>query len=97
MNPCTLNFYLPILLPSGTLSTALNPSSSSHSLPGSTTWAEMDINFRRSLPDEWYTKRLIYRGLIGMACEGVEVIDGLEFAEGEREKAKWLIDNALDG
>lgn len=55
----------------------------------------MDITFRRSLPDEWYSKRLIYRGLISMACEGIQSIDGLTLSHAERAKARDLINSAV--
>lgn len=37
----------------------------------------MDDKFRQLLPDRWYFKRLVYRGAIKLACETVEVIDGI--------------------
>lgn len=57
-------------------------------------WSELDGQFRRSLPDEWYGRRLLYRGLVMRACPEVEKLDGLEIGEGERRKARELMDRA---
>jgi len=60
-------------------------------------WASLDSSFRRALPDEWYSKRLVYRGLIMAACPKVRVLDGIRVVEGERKKAERLIDAARRG
>ena len=60
-------------------------------------WASLDASFRRALPDEWYSKRLVYRGLIMAACPRVRVLDGVRVEEGERSKAGRLIDAARRG
>ncbi len=93
MNPCNLNYYLPILL-SGTASSALDPSAAGTTTSSSLSWLQLDNNFRRSLPDEWYSKRLIYRGIIMMACDGIVQVDGIAVSDAERVKAGQLIDSA---
>ena len=57
-------------------------------------WAELDAQFRKSLPDEWYCRRLVYRGLVMRACGEVAKLDGVEIGEGERRKAKDLLERA---
>lgn len=120
MNPCTLSFYLPLLLPGGSVASALNPSedvrapgppslsASTFFAPNTTVlaetpamtpavaWSALDHQFRRSLPDEWYTKRLVYRGLVMAACENLGVLDGIVVGEGERDKARRLLERAMD-
>lgn len=54
-------------------------------------WHELDSQFRRSLPDEWYGRRLMYRGLVMRACPEVEKLDGVEISDGERKKAGELM------
>jgi hypothetical protein len=94
MNPCTLNFYLPIIV-TNTAAFCAAQSQGHHPSADSPSWAEMDINFRRSLPDEWYSKRLIYRGLISMACENIDFIDGIQMTNAEKAKATRLVESAL--
>ncbi|KAK4686278.1 protein NUD1, partial [Tremellales sp. Uapishka_1] len=79
MNPSTLSFYLPILQ---------NP----HGGTGEVN--STDREFRRSLPDEWYTKRLAYRGLIMKTCPDITALDGVRIEEGERRKARMLLETA---
>jgi hypothetical protein len=57
-------------------------------------WSELDSQFRRSLPDEWYGRRLMYRGLVMRACLEVEKLDGVEIGDGERRKARELMERA---
>jgi hypothetical protein len=57
-------------------------------------WAELDAHFRRSLPNEWYGRRLVYRGLVMRACGEVVKLDGVEIGEGERRKAEDLMRRA---
>lgn len=95
MNPCTLNFYLPIIVTDTAAFCALR-AQGHQDTPGSPSWVSMDVNFRRSLPDEWYSKRLIYRGLVAMACEGIQMIDGLHMTNAERSKARQLVESALE-
>jgi hypothetical protein len=57
-------------------------------------WSELDAQFRRSLPDEWYSRRLVYRGLVMRACGEVVKLDGVEIGEGERRKAEDLMRRA---
>jgi hypothetical protein len=57
-------------------------------------WAELDAQFRKSLPDEWYCRRLVYRGLVMRACGEVAKLDGVEIGDGERRKAEDLMRRA---
>lgn len=54
-------------------------------------WAARDRKFRKSMPDEWYTKRLAYRGMIMRWSAGLRKLDGVEITEGERKKAGELL------
>ena len=121
MNPSTLGFYLPLILPSSvssppkhladtfqshqnplpnvTLATIRPPDTpgpKSHhrhlaSHPSEVEWETLDAQFRKSLPDEWYSKRLVYRGLIMASCPALRVLDGVKVEEGERRKAASLL------
>ena len=113
MNPSTLGYYLPLILPTPlTSSTTLpdhSPPPKQAPLPSVTLatirplgivqadptpahiWAKLDGQFRRSLPDEWYSKRLIYRGLIMLNCPRLRVLDGITIEEGEKNKAERLL------
>lgn len=62
--------------------------------PSQAEWSELDGQFRKSLPDEWYGRRLLYRGLVMRACGEVERLDGLEITDGERRKAEELLRRA---
>ncbi|EIW72482.1 hypothetical protein TREMEDRAFT_25688, partial [Tremella mesenterica DSM 1558] len=57
-------------------------------------WAVMDREFRRNLPDGWYGRRLLYRGLVMAACPSLRMLDGVKVEEGEKRKAKELIARA---
>ncbi|KAJ7725349.1 hypothetical protein B0H16DRAFT_1594654, partial [Mycena metata] len=70
MNPCTLGWYLPLLVKG----------------EEGAGWAELDARFRRGLPDGVYVGRLAYRGLVMGACGGVRVLDGVAVTEKERAK-----------
>ncbi|KAK8865912.1 hypothetical protein IAR55_001060 [Kwoniella newhampshirensis] len=117
MNPSTLSYYFPLLLPISTQS-ALDPSKSQNQDPDRTitpsstgtnvvnagaapvlasTWTNYDSRFRKKLPDEWYSKRLVYRGLIMRLCPNLEKLDGVEVHDGERRKAGELLRAALGG
>jgi hypothetical protein len=125
MNPSTLGFYLPLILPSSlsnplphpaeafhshqnplpnvTLATTRapdTPAPKSHghhhhlaatSQPSEIEWTTLDAQFRKSLPDEWYSKRLVYRGLIMASCPALRVLDGVKVEEGEKRKAGMLL------
>jgi hypothetical protein len=113
MNPTTLGFYLPLMLPStspvisisGDESPPLkqNPlpsvtlaSFTHHSFPKEAetpahVWAKLDVQFRKALPDEWYSKRLVYRGLIMANCPRLQSLDGVRVDEGEKRKAERLL------
>lgn len=101
MNPCTLGWYLPLLVKD--VPGALQPSESRNSTsskeqPGghgqeraSSSWQELDAKFRRDLPDELYIGRLAYRGLIMRACGRIRMLDGVGVSEKERTKAQKLL------
>ena len=77
MNPCTLGWYVPILV-RGALEAR--------------GWEEVDRKFRRDLPDGAYMGRLAYRGLVMGKCPGIRMVDGVEVSEKERAKAHHLLD-----
>lgn len=56
----------------------------------------MDANFRNTLPDAWYCKRLTYRSLIAMACTAVNKVDGLDVTKSELKKGRTLIELAVE-
>ncbi|KAJ3568381.1 hypothetical protein NP233_g5760 [Leucocoprinus birnbaumii] len=107
MNPCTLGWYLPLLVKD--VPGALQPSESSksngdeeeqHEGKGmekvSNSWQELDAKFRRDLPDELYIGRLAYRGLVMRTCERIRMLDGVGVTEKERTKAQKLLMGILD-
>jgi len=94
MNPCTLGWYLPLLVKD--IPGALQPSEGNRI--GSrgeravvSGWQELDSKFRRDLPDESYLGRLAYRGLVMRACPQIRMLDGVEVTEKERAKADHLL------
>jgi len=93
MNPCTLGWYLPLLVKD--VPGALQPSEGNARGRGERvaghTWQELDSKFRRDLPNESYIGRLAYRGLIMRACPGIRMLDGVEISEKERVKAHDLL------
>ncbi|KAL1663424.1 L domain-like protein [Schizophyllum commune] len=82
MNPCTLGWYLPLLVKD--VPGALSPSAAGE-------WAEMDAKFRRDLPDEAYIGRLAYRGLMMQRCGQLRTLDGVGVTEKESRKAGRLL------
>ncbi|KAL1744080.1 hypothetical protein HDZ31DRAFT_64432 [Schizophyllum fasciatum] len=82
MHPCTLGWYLPLLVKD--VPGALSPS-------GAGEWAEMDAKFRRDLPDEAYIGRLAYRGLMMQRCGQLRTLDGVGVTEKEVRKAGRLL------
>ena len=110
MNPCTLGWYLPLLVKD--VPGALQPSDQDGDQGGrygenskgsgnnsgkssSWQWQELDAKFRRDLPDEAYVGRLAYRGLVMRACREVKTLDGIQVSEKEREKAEKLLTGIL--
>jgi len=107
MNPCTLGWYLPLLVKD--VPGALQPSEqdgdqgeserkgsgNKDGKHSSWQWQELDAKFRRDLPDEAYVGRLAYRGLVMRACRGVKILDGIQVSEKEREKAERLLTGIL--
>ncbi|KAF9493539.1 hypothetical protein BDN71DRAFT_1450228 [Pleurotus eryngii] len=102
MNPCTLGWYLPLLVkdipgalqPSKTSSSSFEPATSNSNGAESRprdTWQELDTKFRRDLPDDAYIGRLAYRGLVMRACGGIRMLDGVEVTEKERKKAMGVL------
>ncbi|KDQ25307.1 hypothetical protein PLEOSDRAFT_1045158, partial [Pleurotus ostreatus PC15] len=102
MNPCTLGWYLPLLVkdipgalqPSKTSSSSSEPATSNSNGAESRprdTWQELDTKFRRDLPDDAYIGRLAYRGLVMRACGGIRMLDGVEVTEKERKKAMGVL------
>jgi hypothetical protein len=93
MNPCTLGWYLPLLVKD--VPGALQPSEGNGDgrgeRAGGYAWQEMDSKFRRDLPDDSYIGRLAYRGLMMGKCPGLRMLDGVEVTEKERRKAQELL------
>ncbi|KAF8606728.1 L domain-like protein [Ceratobasidium sp. AG-I] len=87
MNPFSLGWYLPLLVKD--VPGALQPSETTgkHDAP----WSDLDVKFRRDLPDELYIGRLAYRGLIMRVCTQLRVMDGIEITAPERAKAQKLL------
>ncbi|KAH7885133.1 hypothetical protein F5I97DRAFT_1928557 [Phlebopus sp. FC_14] len=101
MNPCTLGWYLPLLVRD--VPGALQPSEGSGGTEegrgekGSEYgWQELDSKFRRDLPDEAYVGRLAYRGLVMRACPRIRMLDGVEVTEKERSKAGHLLQGIVN-
>ncbi|PPQ81277.1 hypothetical protein CVT25_015061 [Psilocybe cyanescens] len=88
MNPCTLGWYLPLLVKDAP--GALQPSEGG-------VWQELDSQFRRDLPDSAYIGRLAYRGLIMQGCSGLVLLDGVRVSLKERIKAGSLLEGILGG
>ncbi|KAF9235186.1 hypothetical protein BU15DRAFT_89671 [Melanogaster broomeanus] len=104
MNPCTLGWYLPLLVRD--VPGALQPSESNGSSEGERAvcrgekatdcgWQELDSKFRRDLPDDAYVGRLAYRGLVMRACPRIGMLDGVEVSEKERTKANHLLQGIM--
>ncbi|KAF7981491.1 hypothetical protein HWV62_33549 [Athelia sp. TMB] len=93
MNPCTLGWYLPLLVRD--VPGALQPSDKPSSNGGGGKdlgWKDLDAKFRRDLPDAPYIGRLAYRGLVMRACPRIRMLDGVDVTEKERVKASHLLE-----
>ncbi|KAG2115465.1 hypothetical protein DEU56DRAFT_841154 [Suillus clintonianus] len=105
MNPCTLGWYLPVLVKD--VPGALQPSERHGSRDGEDAlargekgsteygWQELDSKFRRDLPDDAYVGRLAYRGLVMRACPRIGMLDGVLVSEKERAKADQLLQGMM--
>ncbi|KAF8158238.1 hypothetical protein B0H34DRAFT_674692 [Crassisporium funariophilum] len=94
MNPCTLGWYLPLLVRD--VPGALQPSEGGRAKgEEGKAWQELDSKFRRDLPDSAYIGRLAYRGLIMRGCARVRLLDGVGVSEKERMKAQELLQGIL--
>ncbi|KAG9087415.1 hypothetical protein FS749_002928, partial [Ceratobasidium sp. UAMH 11750] len=87
MNPFSLGWYLPLLVRD--VPGALQPSEPSGKRDAP--WSDLDVKFRRDLPDELYIGRLAYRGLVMRVCTQLRVMDGIEITAPERAKAQKLL------
>ncbi|CAE6437948.1 unnamed protein product [Rhizoctonia solani] len=87
MNPFSLGWYLPLLVRD--VPGALQPSETNGK--NGTPWSDLDVKFRRDLPDELYIGRLAYRGLVMRVCPQVRIMDGIEITQPERAKAQKLL------
>ncbi|KAG5639424.1 hypothetical protein H0H81_002292 [Sphagnurus paluster] len=95
MNPCTLGWYLPLLVKD--IPGALQPSEGGErAVGGNSGWQELDSKFRRDLPDDSYLGRLAYRGLVMRACPQIRMLDGVEVSSKERAKADHLLVGILN-
>ena len=79
--------------PNGTLS-GCRMSQSFFRQPENENWQEMDREFRRNLPDTWYGRRLLYRGVLMRGLGGLRKLDGINVVDGERRKAEALLSRA---
>lgn len=105
-NPATLNMYLPVIAPTskpkpkkGDANEAREgkeDESRGGSMPNDANWAALDAQYRRQLPDKWYSRRLFYRGLVLAACPHLRSLDAVKVTEGERRKAAQLLEYAND-
>jgi hypothetical protein len=102
MNPCTLGWYLPLLVRDapGALQPCENQDGSSERERNGRKrteygWQELDSKFRRDLPDDAYVGRLAYRGLVMRACPRIRMLDGVEVSEKERTKAHHLLQGIM--
>jgi len=96
MNPCTLGWYLPLLVKD--VPGALQPSEDGRNGEKGASrsgWQELDAKFRRDLPNASYVGRLAYRGLVMQACPRIRMLDGIEVTEKERVKAERLLVSIL--
>ncbi|KIK69884.1 hypothetical protein GYMLUDRAFT_212772 [Collybiopsis luxurians FD-317 M1] len=95
MNPCTLGWYLPLLVKD--VPGALQPSEDGPKGGGGSRsgWKELDAKFRRDLPNDSYIGRLAYRGLVMQACPRIRMLDGIEVTEKERLKAEKILEGIL--
>ncbi|KAJ3998798.1 hypothetical protein F5050DRAFT_1566398 [Lentinula boryana] len=92
MNPCTLGWYLPLLVKD--VPGALQPSEDGRKGDkgaSKSAWQELDAKFRRDLPNDSYIGRLAYRGLVMQACSRIRMLDGIEVTVKERVKAEKLL------
>ncbi|KAG9092056.1 hypothetical protein FRC06_000267 [Ceratobasidium sp. 370] len=87
MNPFSLGWYLPLLVRD--VPGALQPSEATGKRDAP--WSDLDVKFRRDLPDELYIGRLAYRGLVMRVCTQLRVMDGIEITAPERAKAQKLL------
>ncbi|WVQ70970.1 hypothetical protein IAR50_000495 [Cryptococcus sp. DSM 104548] len=106
MNPSTLSYYFPLLLSSSSPSSILDPSIAKPQLADQSMptkpmaappalWHNYDTRFRKNLPDEWYSKRLLHRGLVMQVCPQIRKLDGIVVEDGEKKKAEELLRAAL--
>jgi hypothetical protein len=87
MNPCTLGWYLPLLVKEMPGTDGGPPEGGKKA----DDWQEMDTKFRRDLPNEAYLGRLAYRGLVMRACSKMRRLDGVDITEKERTKAMHVL------
>jgi protein NUD1 len=103
MNPCTLGWYLPLLVRDAP--GALQPSegkdgrtrdhATADERSTGTAWRDLDAKFRKDLPDEAYVGRLVYRGLIMQSCPNIKLLDGVPITNKEKDKAGRLLESIL--
>ncbi|KAJ4482458.1 hypothetical protein J3R30DRAFT_3699990 [Lentinula aciculospora] len=92
MNPCTLGWYLPLLVKD--VPGALQPSEDGRKGDkgaNKSAWQELDAKFRRDLPNDSYIGRLAYRGLVMQACPRIRMLDGIEVTGKEKLKAEKIL------
>ncbi|KAJ6620748.1 hypothetical protein B0H10DRAFT_2215737 [Mycena sp. CBHHK59/15] len=84
MNPCTLGWYLPLVVRDV-------PGAGGGEGEDGKRWATLDSGFRRGLPDGVYVGRLAYRGLVMRGCGRLRVLDGVAVTEKERAKTQGVL------
>ncbi|KAG0326414.1 hypothetical protein BGZ99_009555 [Dissophora globulifera] len=59
-------------------------------------WRRRDVNFRRSLPDNLYVKRSVYRSAVIKSCKRLEWFDGGAIQVRERERTPNVLGDMLE-
>ncbi|KIY71745.1 L domain-like protein [Cylindrobasidium torrendii FP15055 ss-10] len=83
-NPSVAGWYLPVSVQDATKQSAQSTNSYG-------TYTELDVPYRRSLPDRTYAGRLAYRGLVMQGCPALRVLDGVVVTTKERDKAAEFV------
>lgn len=88
MNPCTLGWYLPLLVKEVPKQGDETQAPSREPVED---WKAKDTKFRRDLPHDMYIGRLTYRGMAMRACKRLKMLDGVRMEEKERVKAENIL------
>ncbi|KAI8448078.1 hypothetical protein BY996DRAFT_4591942, partial [Phakopsora pachyrhizi] len=93
-NPLTSSFYPPLLLSSSTSTPSKNrtdkrsPHMNQYQIvtSSSSDWSVIDDRFRKSLPKQFYLRRMTYRSIVMRSCRRLKMFDGIKVGENERKK-----------